>query len=110
MTINRIKLMIAAIMVSPLMLISFFQNTTVNGATVVDDPGVYYKAKCAMCHGQTAEKKFDATKTDEVLVETVMKGKPDAKPAMPGYETKGVTTEQAQALVAHMKSLRTPAQ
>jgi mono/diheme cytochrome c family protein len=64
-----------------------------------------YKAKCASCHGKQAEKKFDATKTDDALAEVVLKGK-DAKPLkMPAYETKGVTPEQATALVAHMRSL-----
>jgi mono/diheme cytochrome c family protein len=33
-----------------------------------------YKAKCAMCHGGNAEKSFDATKTDESLVDAVLKG------------------------------------
>jgi|SRR5215207_1704910 len=65
-----------------------------------------YKTKCAACHGKQAEKKFDATKTDDGLAEVVLKGKADAKPKMPAYETKGVTAEQAGALVAHMKSLR----
>ncbi len=69
------------------------------------DAATVYKAKCASCHGKQAEKKFDATKTDDALTEVVLKGK-DAKPLkMPAYETKGVTLEQATALVAHMKSL-----
>lgn len=110
MTINRIKLIIAAIMIFPLIAITVFHNQTVSGAASFDDAATTYKAKCAMCHGQTAEKKFDATKADEVLAETVLKGKADAKPAMPAYETKGITKEDATALVAHMKSLRAPAE
>jgi len=70
------------------------------------DAATAFKAKCAMCHGQKAEKKFDATKTDDVLASTVLKGKDDVTPKMPGYEAKGVTPEQAAALVAHMKSLK----
>jgi mono/diheme cytochrome c family protein len=69
------------------------------------DAAVVYKAKCASCHGHKAEKKFDKTKADDALAEVVLKGK-DAKPLkMPAYEAKGVTAEQAAALVAHMKSL-----
>ena len=69
------------------------------------DAAAIYKAKCTACHGKQAEKKFDKTKTDDVLTEVVLKGK-DAKPLkMPAYETKGVTQEQAQALVAHMRTL-----
>src|SRR5689334_14771505 len=69
------------------------------------DATAAYKAKCAMCHGKTAEKKFDATKADEVLVATTLKGKDDVKPKMPAYGSKGITEEQAKALVAHMKML-----
>jgi mono/diheme cytochrome c family protein len=70
-----------------------------------DDAAALFKAKCVACHGATAEKKFDATKSDDVLVETVLKGKKLEKPPnMPGYEEKGVTADQAKALVAFMKS------
>jgi len=69
------------------------------------DATAIYKAKCTSCHGKQAEKKFDKTKTDDVLTEVVLKGK-DAKPLkMPAYETKGVTQGQAQTLVAHMRTL-----
>ena len=69
------------------------------------DAAAVYKAKCTACHGKQAEKKFDKTKTDDVLAEVVLKGK-DAKPLkMPAYEAKGVTPEQAGALVTHMRSL-----
>lgn len=70
------------------------------------DAATFFKAKCAMCHGQKAEKKFDATKAADVLASTVLKGKDDVMPKMPSYEAKGVTPEQAAALVAHMKSLK----
>jgi mono/diheme cytochrome c family protein len=70
-----------------------------------DDTGALYKSKCFACHGATAEKKFDATKADDVLIETVLKGKKMEKPPnMPGYEEKGITADQAKALVAFMKS------
>ncbi len=109
MTINRIKIILTAIMIIPFLAVLAFNDTTVNGAPF-DDAAAVYKAKCAMCHGQTAEKKFDATKTDDVLIDVVMKGKADAKPPMPGYEAKGMTKEEATALVAHMKSLKAPAE
>ena len=70
------------------------------------DAAAFYKPKCAMCHGQKAEKKFDAAKPDDALAEVVLKGKADVKPKMPAYETKGVSADHARALVAHMKSLR----
>ena len=71
------------------------------------DPAAYYTAKCVMCHGKKAEKKFDTSLTDDQMVEAVLKGKKAEKPPnMPGYEEKGVTAEQAKALVAHMKELK----
>ena len=70
-----------------------------------DDTAALFKSKCAACHGQTAEKKFDTTKADDELVQTVLKGKKLEKPPnMPAYEEKGVTADQAKALVAFMKS------
>src|SRR5262245_46355151 len=72
------------------------------------DAAAYYKGKCVSCHGKKAEKKFDATLSDDQLVEIVLKGKKAAKPPhMPGYAEKGVTADQAKALVAYMKQLKT---
>ena len=57
--------------------------------------------------GKKAEKKFDTALTDDQLVEVVLKGKKVEKPPhMPGYAEKGVTAEQAKALVDHMKQLK----
>jgi len=71
------------------------------------DTAAYYKSKCVMCHGKKAEKKFDTTMTDDQLVDVVLKGKKPAKPPnMPAYGQKGVTAEQAKALVDHMKALK----
>jgi mono/diheme cytochrome c family protein len=70
-----------------------------------DDSAAMFKAKCAMCHGATAEKKFDATKPDADLTQIVLKGKKVEKPPnMPAYEEKGITADQAAALVTFMKS------
>ena len=70
-----------------------------------DDMAALYKTKCFACHGATAEKKFDATKADADLIQVVLKGKKLEKPPnMPGFEEKGITADQAKALVAFMKS------
>ena len=65
-----------------------------------------YKAKCSMCHGVDASKKFDPALADDVLIEVVLKGKDAAPIKMPSYEAKGITADQAKALVTHMKSLK----
>ena len=71
------------------------------------DPAAYYKAKCVMCHGKKAEKKFNTALTDDQMVEVILKGKKVEKPPhMPGYAEKGVTAEQAKALGEYMKQLR----
>ena len=71
------------------------------------DTAAYYKSKCVMCHGKKAEKKFNASLTDEQMVDAVLNGKKAEKPPhMPGYGAKGVSAEQAKALVEHMKHLK----
>ena len=48
-----------------------------------------------------------AAKSDDEHVQIILKGKKGEKPPnMPAYETKGITAEQAKALLDHMKSLR----
>ena len=71
------------------------------------DPAAFYNSKCVACHGKKAEKKFDASLSDDVMVEAILKGKkPEKPPNMPAYGDKGVTAEQAKALVDHMKALK----
>ena len=66
-----------------------------------------YNATCKGCHGAKAEKKFNASLSDDELVQSILKGKKAEKPPnMPSYETKGITAENAKALVDYMKSLK----
>ena len=72
-----------------------------------DDTAALYNTKCKMCHGATAEKKMDKTKADDVLIQTVLDGKTMEKPPnMPAFKEKGITPDQAKALVGYMKSLK----
>jgi len=72
-----------------------------------DDPAAFYSSKCVACHGKKAEKKFDASLTDDQMVEIILKGKkPEKPPNMPAYGEKGVTAAQAKGLVDHMKALK----
>ena len=83
-------------------------SVTAQGDVQSSDPATFYKTKCVACHGQKAEKKFDSTLPEEQLIDFVMKGKkPEKPPNMPAYADKGVTAEQAKALVEHMKQLKT---
>ena len=71
------------------------------------DTAALYNTKCKMCHGATAEKKIDKTKTDDVLIQIVLDGKVAEKPPnMPAFKEKGITPDQAKALVGYMKSLQ----
>ena len=71
------------------------------------DAAATFKTKCVACHGQKAEKKFDSSIADDQLIDIVMKGKkPEKPPNMPAYSEKGISEDQAKALVAHMKSLK----
>ncbi|HEV8426309.1 MAG TPA: cytochrome c [Pyrinomonadaceae bacterium] len=71
------------------------------------DTAAFYKAKCVMCHGATAEKKFDAALPEDQMLDAILKGKKVEKPPhMPAYEAKGVSADDAKALIAHMKKLK----
>jgi mono/diheme cytochrome c family protein len=101
------------IMTIAAMLAAFFAAVAIVSAAsriAVDDQfdaAATFKTKCVACHGQKAEKKFDSTLPDAQLIEIVMKGKkPEKPPNMPAYGEKGVTAEQATALVAYMKQLK----
>ncbi len=98
---KKLALVLAGVMVTAAFLI-----VSVGGRTnAQDDAAALYKSKCFACHGATAEKKFDATKADDELIQTVLKGRKMEKPPnMPGFEEKGITADQAKALVAFMKS------
>jgi mono/diheme cytochrome c family protein len=86
----------------------FYGAALAQGEAQPSDPAAYYKAKCVVCHGPKAEKKFDPALTEEQYMEAILKGKkPEKPPNMPAYGDKGVTQEQAKALLDHMKQLRT---
>jgi mono/diheme cytochrome c family protein len=92
----------AAILAAVVMMVSAGARTSTQ-----EDAAALYKSKCVACHGATAEKKFDATKSDDELIQAVLKGKKMEKPPnMPAFEERGITPEQAKALVAFMKSAK----
>jgi mono/diheme cytochrome c family protein len=65
-----------------------------------------YKAKCFACHGAKAEKKWDSTRPQDEMLNSVLKGKKAEKPPnMPAFEERGITPDQAKALIAYMKSI-----
>ena len=72
-----------------------------------DDPAAFYNKTCKACHGAAAEKKFDRSLADDALVQIILDGKKAEKPPnMPAYKDKGVTAEQAKALVDYMRTLK----
>ena len=96
-----------AFVLAGLMIAATFVIASVPARTTDDDTAALYKTKCVACHGATAEKKFDATKTDDKLIQSVLKGKkPEKAPNMPAFEERGITADQAKGLVAFMKSLK----
>lgn len=98
--LKKLALVLAGVMIAATFLIASVPALT----TTDDDAAALYKSKCFACHGATAEKKFDATKADDELIQTVLKGKKLEKPPnMPAFEG-GITADQAKTLVAFMKS------
>jgi len=89
------------------LIVAGFAMVSARGNQDQFDVATTYKSKCVACHGPTAEKKFDPSIAEAELVQIVLKGKkPEKPPNMPAYEEKGITEDQAKALVAHMKSLK----
>jgi mono/diheme cytochrome c family protein len=106
MTTKQLKAKLAATAIMlPLMAFAIFNTAAVRNTSAAtdDEAAALFKAKCVMCHGAKADKKFDPTKPDDELLQTVLKS---GKPGMPAYETKGINEAQAKAIIAHMKSLR----
>ena len=104
---SELKKVVIGVVVT-ILFVAGLVSVAAQGEVQASDPAAFYKAKCVACHGQKAEKKFDATLPDEQLLEIVMKGKkPEKPPNMPAYGEKGVTAEQAKALIEHMKQLKT---
>ena len=102
--VKNLTIAIAAIF---LMSVAFLSAAPAQGEAQPSDPAAYYKAKCQMCHGPKVEKKFDASLTDEQYIDAILKGKkPEKPPNMPAYGEKGVTADQAKALLDYIKQLR----
>jgi mono/diheme cytochrome c family protein len=100
------KKIAAALIGIPLMAAALLVSVPARTATD-DDAAALYNGKCKMCHGATAEKKIDKTKADDVLMQIVLDGKAAEKPPnMPAYKEKGLTADQAKALVTYIKSLK----
>lgn len=106
MKVNQIKKVgIAALATGMVMSIALL--ATPARSANQDDASATYKAKCVACHGATAEKKFDPAMAQEEMVKVILAGKKMEKPPnMPAYAEKGITEDQAKALVAYMKSLK----
>jgi len=108
MKVIWIKIATIAIFTLAVALVMVFQTTPkVASASSLDDPAAVYKAKCAMCHGQKAEKFYDAAMPEADQVNAILKGKKGEKPPyMPSFEAKGITEDDAKALAGHMKTLK----
>ena len=104
---KRVKTLPIGIASLLILMFALFVMARAQGEAQPSDPAAFYKSKCVACHGAKAEKRFDASLTDEQYVDAIMKGKkPEKPPNMPAYGEKGVTAEQAKGLLEYMKQLR----
>jgi mono/diheme cytochrome c family protein len=102
---QRKKLAIATFAAAALVCVSLLPARARSASQ--DDAAATYKTKCVACHGAKAEKKFDATRPEDEMVKAVLTGKKMEKPPnMPAYGEKGVSEDQAKALIAYMKALK----
>lgn len=108
MSLKKFKLIAIAIVTIPMLAVVALHTNSVGASPAApDDAATTYKAKCQMCHTATASKFFDATLSDDDLVQAILKGKKGEKPPnMPAFEEKGITPEAAKDLVAYMKQLK----
>ena len=105
MTTTRLKKFAVATVAAPLF--ATLALVSVPARAGSDDAATTYKTKCFACHGAKAEKKWDSTRPDDQMVESILKGKKVEKPPnMPGFAEKGIDADQARALIAYMKSLK----
>jgi len=109
--LNLLKKLAVALVTLPLLTALVLNTASVRtraASDQIDAAALYKDYKCSICHGEKADKKFDATKADDQLESTVLNGKKgDKPPFMPAFATtKSMTPEQAKALVAYMKSLK----
>src|SRR6476661_3442113 len=85
-------------------------------AAAAEDGAALYKTKCVACHGPTGSGK-PALKGTDLLTDKVKKASDaaltdaillggTAKKAAHEYGKKGITADQAKALVAHIRSLQ----
>lgn len=114
MKLNGVKFLAIILFIIPVLALAFFKTSPVRVAAINDDDkeiAAAYKKDCLMCHKANAEKFFDPSLTDEVLVEIILKGKKAEKPPhMPGYEAKGMTEDRAKELVVYMRKIRPSAE
>ncbi len=104
---NLKRIGVAIVVVTMLALVILVSGAAQTDVKFTDAASYYKDAKCVVCHGQKAENKFDADKKEEELIERILKGKkPEKPPNMPAYEAKGLTADQAKAMVDYMKSLK----
>jgi mono/diheme cytochrome c family protein len=102
-SLKKLAFVLVGVMIAATFLIASARPRT----AADDDAAALYKSKCVACHGVAAEKRFDPALADADLVQIVLKGKKVEKPPnMPAYEEKGITEDQAKALVAFMKTLK----
>jgi mono/diheme cytochrome c family protein len=103
----KVRNVFAAVTAIFLFSMVFLSVAPAQGDVQTSDPAAYYKAKCVICHGPKAEKKFDTSLADEQLLDAILKGKkPEKPPNMPAYGEKGVSAEQAKGLLDYMKQLK----
>ncbi len=110
MKINQIKVLLILVISVPFFVIMVLSSSGIRSVSITKrDVAATYKTQCAACHTPKAEKFYDPTKAEDVLVEIILKGKKGEKPPfMPGFQAKAMTAEQAKELVVYMKQLRLP--
>ena len=105
--LKRVGVGVTAAFVLGVLMLAPVATSTATQEVSAANAAEFYNAKCKMCHGAKAEKKFDSALPEDQMLDAVLKGKKAEKPPnMPEYGSKGVTAEQAKGLIDYMKQLK----
>ena len=105
---KTLKIMtVAAMLAAFFAAVAMVSATSRTAATISSMPPRPTRQSALRATGKRRRRSLIRALPDEQLIDAVMKGKkPEKPPNMPAYGEKGVTAEQAKALVEHMKQLK----
>ena len=71
------------------------------------EPNAFFKANCEVCHGSSAEMRFNPYNPEGQMIDSILNGaKAEDTKDMPAFNQKGIDENKAKILIEYMKSIR----